>query len=62
MPKTFTLEQIEGAMYEGDIGFCTTCGEEHHPCEPDYEGPCDEDECDGTVHGAEDILVMGLVV
>ena len=57
--KTFTLDQIEGAIEE-DAGFCIECGTEVSGVEPDarkYHCP----ECHQlSVYGAETILLMGL--
>lgn len=59
--KKFTLEQIEEAM-ENYIGFCISCGAERELCEPDARNyqcfVCEADE----VFGAEELVVMGLVI
>ena len=57
----FDLEQIEEAM-EDNIGFCIECGAERECCEPDAsEYRCED--CDElTVYGAEELVIMGMVV
>ena len=60
----FRLEEIEEAVLEGGIGFCTECGEQSDDfCEPDaccYT--CTNPDCgEASVYGAEELLIMGLV-
>lgn len=59
--RTFELEEIE-EMMENYEGACIVCGEVRECCEPDArEYECDN--CGGdTVYGAEELLMMGLVV
>jgi hypothetical protein len=58
--RSFQLEEIEEAMAD-NIGFCTACGAERDCCEPDArEYECEE--CGALkVHGAEELVMMGLV-
>lgn len=56
---TFTLGQIIEAMADMS-GFCLLCGEEQSNVEPDARDyQCEF--CDGTVYGAEELLIMGRV-
>ena len=59
--QTFTLEEIEDAIMDGTIGYCTECSEEAWGVEPDAR----KYECDScgkkAVYGAEELVMMGLV-
>ncbi len=58
----FKLEEVEAAIEDGTQGFCIACGEIQDGVEPDARGY----ECDvcgePAVFGAEELLIMGLVV
>lgn len=58
--KTFTIEDIESAMFEGN-GFCIACGDEAYNVEPDAR----KYECESCgakkVYGAQELLIMGVV-
>ena len=59
--QSFTMEQIEEGI-EAMVGFCVSCGAERECCEPDArEYECEE--CgQNSVYGAEELVVMGLVM
>jgi len=62
MPRiTFPLEEVEQAMAD-QAGFCVECGEGRDCCEPDaHNYKCDS--CGMmAVFGAEELLIMDLVV
>lgn len=60
-PKRFTLQEIEEAA-ELMQGFCIACGAVRECCEPDARR-YDCEECgERHVYGAEEFMLMGLVV
>jgi hypothetical protein len=59
--KKFTLEQIEEAS-ELQAGFCLACGEMRDMVEPDARRYKCDSCCLNQVYGAEEILLMGLVI
>jgi len=61
IPKRFTLEEIEEAS-ELMQGFCVACGAVRECCEPDARRYECEDCGKRHVYGAEEIMLMGLVV
>ncbi len=58
---TFSLEEVEPAIMDGTIGFCTACGVEAWGVEPDACGYECEECGEPEVYGAEELLIMGLV-
>ncbi|MBY6240478.1 hypothetical protein [Methylosinus sp. Sm6] len=61
IPTRFTLEEIEEAS-ELMQGFCVACGAVRDCCEPDARRYECEDCGKRHVYGAEEIMLMGLVV
>ena len=63
LPVGLTPDVVIDAIenYEG-VGFCLKCGFWQYGCEPDARGyECDE--CgEKAVYGAEEIMVMGLLM
>ena len=59
--RTFQLEEIESAM-DDYVGFCISCGYEQSCCEPDARKYTCEDCGEKQVYGAEELIIMGLVV
>jgi len=52
-------EVMEAAEADDGIGFCTACGEQAEGVEPDAcEYDCDCCGAEGTVYGAEELLLM----
>jgi hypothetical protein len=61
MSVKFSLEEIEDVIFEGNIGFCISCGCEAYGVEPDAENYKCESCGEYKVVGAEQLLVLGLV-
>ena len=58
--RTFTLKQIEQASAL-DHGLCLSCGASQEGCEPDARNYRCENCGQDHVHGAEEIVLMGLM-
>ncbi len=56
--KIDTDALIEAIESEENLGYCTTCGEEHSCCEPDAREYKCESCGENTVFGAEELLIM----
>ena len=54
------LDQItEAIAADNYIGFCKSCGEEHHNCEPDMQREKCQSCGEFEVYGAEQLFIMG---
>ena len=54
-----TEDEMRRFMFDGDTGFCTSCGAEQLGVEPDAEGYTCECCGESAVSGAEQLLLLG---